>query len=144
MDEITHTVRLEQWKKIIEQCNSRPEGMSAKQWLFENNISDKKYYYWQRQIRQEAYQQMKFSLSQPPATQQPAMPVIRSENTPPGSDSTPGVTFLELPVPEPPVTREISDTPDAVIQTSRATISLYNSVSDSLLNRILEVVSNAG
>ena len=33
MDRITHQVRLANWTKIIEQCNNRPAGTTAKQWL---------------------------------------------------------------------------------------------------------------
>lgn len=41
MDQITHRVRAEEWKAIIEQCQARPEGQTAKQWLADNGISDK-------------------------------------------------------------------------------------------------------
>ena len=41
MDRITHQVRLANWTKIIEQCNNRPAGTTAKQWLSDNGISDK-------------------------------------------------------------------------------------------------------
>ena len=32
MDKTTHEVRLANWKSIIEQCQQRPEGQTAKQW----------------------------------------------------------------------------------------------------------------
>ena len=54
MDRITHQVRLANWTKIIEQCNNCPAGTTAKQWLSDNGISDKSYYYWLRKLRQEA------------------------------------------------------------------------------------------
>ena len=43
MDQITHEMRMEHWKQIITQCQSRPEGQSAKQWMCGNGISDKSY-----------------------------------------------------------------------------------------------------
>ena len=43
MDEITHEVRLEQWKHIISECLARPEGQTAKQWLAEKGIPEKTY-----------------------------------------------------------------------------------------------------
>ncbi len=58
MDQITHTVRDSRWKDIIRQCQNRPAGMSAKQWMAENQISEKSYYYWQRKFRKEAFGQM--------------------------------------------------------------------------------------
>ena len=50
MDRITHEMRIANWKSIIEQCHKRPKGQSAKQWLAENNISEKQYYYWQQRV----------------------------------------------------------------------------------------------
>ena len=38
MDKCTHEVRMEYWKNIIIQCQNRPEGQSAKQWLKDNNM----------------------------------------------------------------------------------------------------------
>ena len=55
MDQITHEVRLANWKPIIEQCQARPEGQTAKQWLSKRGISEKNYYYWQRKVHQEVY-----------------------------------------------------------------------------------------
>ena len=36
MDQTTHEVRLEQWVSIISQCQNRPEGQTAKEWLRKN------------------------------------------------------------------------------------------------------------
>ena len=46
MDQLTHTVRRSNWINIIRQCQDRPAGTTAKQWLAENDISEKSYYYW--------------------------------------------------------------------------------------------------
>ena len=50
MDQLTHTVRRSNWINIIRQCQDRPAGTTAKQWLAENDISEKSYYYWLRKI----------------------------------------------------------------------------------------------
>lgn len=55
MDKITHEVCLANWKNTIEQCNDRPQGMTVKQWLEENSINEKTYYYWLRRVRREIY-----------------------------------------------------------------------------------------
>ena len=55
MDQSTHNVRIACWKSIIQSCQERPAGITAKQWLAENNISDKSYYYYLRKFRKEAY-----------------------------------------------------------------------------------------
>ena len=38
MDQLTHTVRRSNWINIIQQCQDRPAGTTAKQWLAENDI----------------------------------------------------------------------------------------------------------
>ena len=40
MDQLTHTVRRSNWINIIRQCQDRPAGITAKQWLAENDISE--------------------------------------------------------------------------------------------------------
>lgn len=56
MDQSTHDVRMTNWLNIISQCQNRPTGISAKQWLAENDVNEKSYYYWLRKIRREAYE----------------------------------------------------------------------------------------
>lgn len=127
MDRITHQVRLTNWTKIIEQCNNRPSGTTAKQWLSENGIREKSYYYWLRKIRQEAY-----------ASKEMGLPAINSLQEP-----QPAVTFAEIPLPEHQTS--ISDTfkADAVIHTGSMVIGLSNSISDTLLSRLQEVTHHA-
>lgn len=55
MDQITHNVRRSNWLNTIKQCQNRPEGMTAKQWMSDNGISSKSYYYWLRKFRKESY-----------------------------------------------------------------------------------------
>ena len=58
MDKCTHEVHMEYWKNIIIQCQNRPDGQSAKQWLKENGICEATYYLWQKKIRQQSYELM--------------------------------------------------------------------------------------
>ena len=51
MDQCTHEVRAEYWRKIIQACSQRPAGQSAKNWMDENGISEQSYYHWQRRFR---------------------------------------------------------------------------------------------
>lgn len=131
MDNTTHQVRLAQWTQIVEGCNCRPEGMTAKQWLKDNNISEKSYYYWQRRVRKE----------------------ILSKNT----DSVPAIsdrneiTFAEI---HDTYTSKqtgacqsdaLSDcfNADAIIKCGNSVIAMSNSISDAMLSKILEVVTHA-
>lgn len=130
MDQITHTVRSAYWKDIILKCQNRPAGMSAKQWMRENRISEKTYYYWQRKFRKEAYDQMNPSLAK--------LPVV-SENA--------EISFAEIHIPEPesPVADISLETlrPVAVVKTTAMTVALSNDISASLLSRLLEEVRHA-
>ncbi len=48
MDQINHDVRTTQWAEIVRKCHERLEDQTAKEWLDENGINEKQYYYWQR------------------------------------------------------------------------------------------------
>lgn len=125
MDKITHEIRIANWKATLEQCHARPKGLTVRQWLLEQGISEKSYYYWQRKIRQNVYEQIK------PST----LPAVQEKGS---------TAFAEIPV-QPVISQKTIDIAfraDAVIQVGSATIGLSNSVSDSLLNKILEAVDH--
>ena len=128
MDKSTHEVRMEHWKAIVQQCQARPERQTASSWLAENGVNDKQYYYWLRQIRREAYEEMKTR----------SLPADSSE-----------VTFAEMPVfPNRNDTcQQVADLSgfrvDAVVRIGAATIAVSNTVSAELLGRILDAVNHA-
>lgn len=130
MDQITHTMRNSKWMDIILQCQNRPAGISAKQWMAENQISEKSYYYWQRKFRKEAFGQ-----------------IINSPAVLPNVQENSEVSFAEIRIPE--TNKFVSDItpeiirPTAVIKTTTMTIALSNDISDNLLSRILQEVSHA-
>ena len=122
MDQSTYEVRLANWKAIIEDCQARPKGQTAKQWLDANGISDKQYYYWLRKIRTAAYEQ--------------AAPALMT----PEEKQLPSVTFAEIPA------KDIltSDEPTAVvIKTKKSTIEIPTNIPASLMIRIVKAVSHA-
>lgn len=126
MDQLTHTVRRSNWINIIQQCQARPAGTTAKQWLAENGISEKSYYYWLRKIRREVCEQEGLLEATDPSE----------------------VSFVEIPVkialdtaPVPTVPAAI--TPVAVIRSGRLTLELANDVSEPLLCRLLQEVLHA-
>lgn len=77
MDQSTHDVRRANWLNIVKRCQGRPADVSVRQWLADNGIKEKAYYYWLRKFRKETYDQM-----QVPAVAQPAE-----------------VSFAEIPIP---------------------------------------------
>ena len=132
MDQITHNVRSAQWLEIVTQCQNRPEGTTVKQWLSDNGIKEKAYYYWLRKFRKQAYAQMHLS----------------STEVSVGSD----ISFAEVSIPDQRPTGILKATeettieairPVAVIKNTDITIALTNEVSDSLLSRILREVAHA-
>ena len=135
MDKSTHEVRIEQWMTIIRQCQSRPEGQSAKAWLAENGVNEKQYYYRLRQIRKKAYEEMK---------DKPLSLSSRNE-----TEGTREVTFAEIPALSNDAvscqqTADISGfRADAVVRLGAATIAVSNTISAELLGRIFEAVNHA-
>lgn len=127
MDQCTREVRLQHWKNIINQCQLRPQGQTAKQWMDENGICEQTYYRWQRAIRQETYAEMTS------ARQFPA---------PPPSDTD--VSFVEVPMQKIPSVLAPADrrTAPAVIRTAAFTIEIADSISDRLLSAIIREVSH--
>ncbi len=113
---------MENWKAIIEQCQARPEGQTAKQWLAENGISDKKYYYWLGRISRQALEEIQKSLSA----------VSESSNT--------VVPFAEIPVADPGETETILE---LSIRTRKTSLEITTTVSESTLIEIVKAVSHA-
>lgn len=128
MDQCTREVRLQHWKNIISQCQQRPQGQTAKQWMDENGICEQTYYRWQRAIRQETYAEMTA------ASQIPAAPSTDTD-----------VSFVEVPIQKVPPVLISGDREavSAVIRTATFTIELSDSISDRLLAAILREVSHA-
>ena len=131
MDRCTHEVRLQHWKNIISQCQSRPDGQTAKQWLAENGICEQTYYLWQRKIRQETYELMSAPAEMVPVSSQKEeisfaeIPLGSSNNSSDTSSSDSGIT------------------PVAVIKTSACQIAVSGDIPEKLLVSILREVSHA-
>ena len=132
MDQITHDVRSSQWLEIITQCQNRPEGTTARQWMADNGISEKSYYYWLRKFRKQAYSQM---------TETSTAISVGNE-----------ISFAEVslsPKHSANVTTFSSESsvdairPVAVIKNANISIALTNDISEGLLSRILQEVSHA-
>ena len=122
MDKTTHEIRLASWKSIAERCQARPREESARQWLAENGIREKQYYYWLRKIRLQACKEMTPEL--------PAATVIH----PPGNH------FAEISVPD---ISAADPMPAIVIKTQNATIEVSSSVSGPLLAQLMKAVGHA-
>ncbi len=124
MDQSTHDVRRANWLSIVNQCQSRTSDISVRQWLADNDIKEKAYYYWLRKFRKEAYNQMQL----------------------PAAASKTEVAFAEVAMPLPATSLETAVqktsacTPAAVIKCNGLTLELSNDISEVLLNRLLQEV----
>lgn len=129
MDQCTHEVRRKHWKNIISQCQKRPDGQSARQWLKENGISEHSYYRWQRRLRQEAYDRISGKDSLPAAPAQG------------GGISFAEVSFSEASPAAEMTGREIH--PVAVIRAGCCSVAVSADIPDGILSRILREVAHA-
>ena len=122
MDQCTHEVRAEHWKKIIQAGRQ-----SAKSWMDENGICEQSYYHWQRRFRKQAYEEMKENASVPAVAEKTEL------------------TFVEIPCHTSAETNTymVSDKPVATIRTATLQIDISNEISDVLLSRIIQEVSHA-
>ena len=125
MDHSTFEVRLASWMEIISQCQARPDGMTAKQWLADNNISEKSSYYWLRRVRLNALGKQPEPLLVPSAA---------SNNEPMP------IQLAEIPVSH---VCEPDDQPVVVIRTKRATIEIGAGIPDELAAKLMKAVSHA-
>ena len=123
MDKSTNEVRTLSWAAIIEQCQARPEGQSAKQWLKANGISEKQYYYWLRKLRKQAYEQSLSNNS--PASFEKCMPEVAFAEIP--SDGL----FSSDPVMA------------VTIKTRKLTLDISSAVPVTSLVEIVKAVANA-
>ena len=123
MDKSTNEVRTLSWAAIIEQCQARPEGQSAKQWLKANGISEKQYYYWLRKLRKQAYEQSLSNNS--PASFEKCMPEVAfAEISSDGLFSSDPVTAV-------------------TIKTRKLTLDISSAVPVTSLVEIVKAVANA-
>ena len=127
MDKITHQVRAEHWAKIMNECIN--SGMSKTAWCRANGISVKQFFYWQRILRREAFENSQNSLL--PATAGP-----HQEMAPmvPATQRT--VSFTEIKLPSSSQSTAPVFHPDLVIRKGSLILEISNSASDELLSRI--------
>ena len=109
-----------------------PSHKNIQQWLSDNGIKEKAYYYWLRKFRKQAYAQMNQSSIAVSASSDISFAEVSfPDQRPTGIAKAPEETHVE------------AIRPVAVIKNADVTIALTNDISDSLLSRILQEVSHA-
>lgn len=128
MDKITHKVRCEQRTAIINEYLA--SGMPKTTWCKANGISDKQFFYWQRILRQEAYQQMESQSTSPASSA--LVPDVKEEKS-----SYPAFVDIRL------VTSEIGFStfrPDVIIHSGNLTVEIANTASEELLRKLRGII----
>ena len=127
MDQLTHNVRRANWLNIINQCQERPANVTIRQWLKDNDIKEKSYYYWLRKFRKELYNQMQ-------------LPSISEDHS--------QISFVEFKAPalEKVVSTQdsLKSTTTAVIRHGTITLEISNDISEEVLSLLLKEVIHAG
>lgn len=104
-----------------------PANVTVRQWLKDNDIKEKSYYYWLRKFRKESYDQMQL----PAATEEPAE-----------------ISFVEFAAPtsEKVVSTQnsLNSTTTAVIRHGAITLEISNAISEEVLSLLLKEVIHAG
>ena len=122
MDQSTHNVRRANWLNIITACQQRPVNVSVRQWLADNGVKEKAYYYWLRKFRRETCEQIQ-------------LPAVTASTE---------VSFAELPIPAlAPVKPVTASNTVAVISANGITLEISNDISDTLLCMLMQEVAHA-
>lgn len=125
MDKTTHEVRLHQWSEMIQAQLS--SGKSKREWCRENGVSEKQFFYWQRQVRRELYESQTGAL------------VARVD--------TSGPSLVELPIAQGyrSQTNQAAQgfRPDAIISIGNVTVGVAENVSEALLMSIGKMIRHA-
>ena len=118
MEKYVQDIRLKQWCELIEAANS--SGLSRKQWLKENGISEDAFYYWQRKVRRYY------------AEQNGLMPAVAN---------TDKVSLVEVPMARPVTGMAV--TPAAVIRIGGMTVEISPDASGEFMERLGRMIRNA-
>ena len=125
-------VRKSHWMNIIQQWSA--SGLTKTEWCRRNNVSPKSFFYWQRQLRQEAYCQH-IEQNAAVAVTAAAKPAARP-------------VFAEVPIPDHSSSQvqqasPFGFQPDAIFQTNCMSIAVSGRTSGELLDMIRSVIDHA-
>ena len=126
MDKITHQVRAEHWTKIMNECIN--SGMSKTAWCRANGIPVKQFFYWQRILRREAFENVQDLLPATAGPHQEMAPIVPAAQR--------AVSFTEIKLPSSSQSTATVFHPDLVIRKGSLLLEISNSASDELISRI--------
>ena len=138
MDKETTAIRRQNWLQIINECNSRTSG-TKKEWCEANGIELRRFYYWQRHLRQLMATQLAPDHGRskdPSPTEQAELPAV----------SFADISSLSMQEPQDPVPAAAEAPPaipEAMIRLRDCQIILGSSFSEETLARVIRSIRNA-
>jgi len=114
---VTHQYRLSQWAPIIKECKN--SGLTVLDWCVENNINEKRFYYWQRKVREEL-----------------ASSLISTNNS--SNETTTFVPMLKQD--SIPTEMRSSFTPDMILDIGKYRLEISNTINPQVLSEIIKVI----
>lgn len=134
MDKNVTEIRMQQWFELIQTWSA--SGLSKRQWCEENDVSLRKFYYWQDRIRQKLYGDMASKKETAMIVKEPPLPE-------PTSPDLPASAFAEVPL-APIETRNPDQfRPDVVVKAGGVTVELSDRAARNLLESIGEAIRHA-
>lgn len=138
MDKATNDIRLREWAAIVREANN--SGMHKKVWCEQNGISVRRFYYWQKKLREHLLTSSQGSTL--PAVQ------CKASSAGAGHEETLPV-FCELKAPDPAESQERPDiaapvfSPELMLDCGQYRILVGSGIRTATLSTVLEVIRNA-
>lgn len=136
---IARDLRAEKWRRIVLEANN--SGMPKIQYIHEHNLSENRFYYWQRVFRKEAI------------AGKAGLPAASSPSSLPAAARPQDSAFIEVTAPSAPVSYDdesdrgpdIGPVPswDMLLQKDGCSLYLSSRVSEKCLNTVLRAISHA-
>ena len=135
MDQSVGNIRKEQWRSLILEAGA--SKMTKKEWCLAHSVPIRRFYYWQKKIRDDALVQMEEMKA---SCDIPVLPVPQAP-----------APFVELPLsPDPAATDTVTEEahpdafrPDLILETDRCRLLIGDSAGKKTLETVLQVILHA-
>jgi len=141
MDKSTAMIRRQNWLKIINECNNRASG-TKKDWCTANGIDVRRFYYWQRHLRQLIADQM-LPIEKEPENQSSDAKAVQLPANAIFADITPMLEHEQAKVPVHDIQDHGASIPELVIRIGDCHILVNSGVCEQTLVKTIRGIRNA-
>lgn len=134
MDGNVTEIRMQEWFERIQDWST--SGLSKTQWCAEKNIPERRFYYWQKRIREKLYGDMA-------RKKETVMTVRKSELLEVASQELSASSFTEIPLGPIETRNPAQFCPDVVVKAGGVTVELSDHAARDLLESIGEAILHA-